>query len=172
MCSGRVSEMSQCKATASRRCRVDVWKWRMSWEPSWNLNPQNTCIGARYAARACFWASPINISAILRDRLFSRVDSAILTSATLSTGGNFLFVKSRLGLEQANELIVPSPVRFRQPGHFLCSSGHTGAAGRRLGATCLQGARDDTLAPAKAEPSFFLRAIVKWNRCTSRSKVI
>ena len=58
------------------------------------------------------WASPINISAIMRERLFSQVDTAILTSATLSTGGNFLFAKSRLGLEQADELIVPSHFDF------------------------------------------------------------
>jgi ATP-dependent DNA helicase DinG len=58
------------------------------------------------------WASPINISAIMRERLFSRVDSAILTSATLSTGGNFQFAKSRLGLENADELIVPSHFDF------------------------------------------------------------
>jgi ATP-dependent DNA helicase DinG len=58
------------------------------------------------------WASPIDISAILRDRLFSQIDTAILTSATLSTGGNFAFVKSRLGLESARELIVPSHFDF------------------------------------------------------------
>jgi len=59
------------------------------------------------------WASPINIAALLKDRLFSRVDCAILTSATLSTGGNFSFVKSRLGLEEAGELIVPSHFDFK-----------------------------------------------------------
>ncbi len=58
------------------------------------------------------WASPINISGIMRDRLFSKVDTAILTSATLSTGGNFLFAKSRLGLEESDELIVPSHFDF------------------------------------------------------------
>jgi ATP-dependent DNA helicase DinG len=54
------------------------------------------------------WASLINISDILKERLFSNVDSAILTSATLSTGGNFQFTKSRLGLQMAEELMVPS----------------------------------------------------------------
>ena len=58
------------------------------------------------------WASPINISGLLRDRLFSQVDSAILTSATLATGGNFSFVKSRLGAEEARELIIPSHFDF------------------------------------------------------------
>jgi len=64
------------------------------------------------------WASPINISSILRDRLFSSVDSVILTSATLSTGGNFAFVKSRLGLDKANELIVPSHFDFAAQSIF------------------------------------------------------
>lgn len=58
------------------------------------------------------WASPINISGILRDRLFSQIDTAILTSATLSTGDSFSFVKSRLGLEAARELIVASHFDF------------------------------------------------------------
>jgi ATP-dependent DNA helicase DinG len=58
------------------------------------------------------WASPINIAALLKDRLFSLVNSAILTSATLSTGGNFSFVKSRLGLEESQDLIIPSHFDF------------------------------------------------------------
>jgi ATP-dependent DNA helicase DinG len=64
------------------------------------------------------WASPINIAALLRDRLFSSVDCAILTSATLSTGDNFSFVKSRLGLENAGELIVPSHFDFKSQAVF------------------------------------------------------
>jgi ATP-dependent DNA helicase DinG len=58
------------------------------------------------------WASPIHIAGFLQDRLFSQVNSAILTSATLATGGNFSFIKSRLGLEEACELIVPSHFDF------------------------------------------------------------
>ncbi len=58
------------------------------------------------------WASPINIAPLLRERLFSMVDCAVLTSATLSTGGNFSFIKSRLGIEEADELIIPSHFDF------------------------------------------------------------
>jgi ATP-dependent DNA helicase DinG len=58
------------------------------------------------------WASPIHVASLLKDRLFSEVNSAILTSATLATGGNFSFVKSRLGLEEARELIIPSHFDF------------------------------------------------------------
>lgn len=64
------------------------------------------------------WASPINIANLLKDRLFSCVDCAILTSATLSTGGNFSFVKSRLGFEEADELIIPSHFDFANQAIF------------------------------------------------------
>jgi ATP-dependent DNA helicase DinG len=60
------------------------------------------------------WASPINIAPILGERLFDCIDSSILTSATLSTGGNFAFVKSRLGVDNAGELIVPSHFDFKR----------------------------------------------------------
>jgi ATP-dependent DNA helicase DinG len=64
------------------------------------------------------WASPINVSSILKERLFSKIDCSILTSATLSTGGNFSFVRSRLGLEEADELIIPSHFDFRDQAIF------------------------------------------------------
>jgi len=53
-------------------------------------------------------ATPIDVSALLRERLFSTVSTAILTSATLAVGETFDFLRSRLGLEGARELIVPS----------------------------------------------------------------
>jgi ATP-dependent DNA helicase DinG len=64
------------------------------------------------------WASPINIAPLLKDRLFCIVGCAILTSATLSTGGNFSFIKTRLGLEDAAELIVPSHFDFKNQAIF------------------------------------------------------
>ncbi len=64
------------------------------------------------------WASPIHIAPILGERLFSKVDSAILTSATLSTGGTFQFIRSRLGLEQTDELILGSHFDFGRQAIF------------------------------------------------------
>ncbi len=64
-------------------------------------------------ARGVFlWASPIRVASLLADRLFSRVDTAVLTSATLSTGGNFQFIRSRLGLQECEELILDSHFDF------------------------------------------------------------
>jgi ATP-dependent DNA helicase DinG len=64
------------------------------------------------------WASPIQVSPILAERLFAHVDAAILTSATLSTGGDFHFIRSRLGLQDCAELILDSHFDFAQQAIF------------------------------------------------------
>ncbi len=46
-------------------------------------------------------ASPVDVSELLREKLFDKVDTCILTSATLSSGGSFNFVRERLGLDSA-----------------------------------------------------------------------
>ena len=52
--------------------------------------------------------TPINIAAILEEKLFSRTETTILTSATLTTtGGNFQYVKERLGLRDSRDLKLP-----------------------------------------------------------------
>jgi ATP-dependent DNA helicase DinG len=40
--------------------------------------------------------------------LFDEVSTVVLTSATLSSGGNFAFIRDRLGLDQADDLIAES----------------------------------------------------------------
>lgn len=68
------------------------------------------------------WASPIRVSSLLADRLFARVDTAVLTSATLSTGGDFHFIRSRLGLEECAELILDSHFDFARQAIFYVPS--------------------------------------------------
>ncbi|HQR37098.1 MAG TPA: helicase C-terminal domain-containing protein [Blastocatellia bacterium] len=53
-------------------------------------------------------ATPIDVSEFLADRLFDRVESAVLTSATLATGGSFDYIRSRLGIHEASEVVVES----------------------------------------------------------------
>src|SRR5713226_5624799 len=57
-------------------------------------------------------ASPIDVSGLLQDRLFEKVPTVILTSATLSSAGNFRFIRERLGLDQAEEMIAESIFDF------------------------------------------------------------
>ncbi|HEV2491698.1 MAG TPA: ATP-dependent DNA helicase [Terriglobia bacterium] len=59
-------------------------------------------------------ASPIDVSAILRERLFERVETVIMTSATLAVGGNFDFLKRRLGVEHAKERILDSHFDYQR----------------------------------------------------------
>lgn len=44
-------------------------------------------------------AAPVEPGAILREDLFNKVDTTVVTSATLATGGGFRFMRGRLGLE-------------------------------------------------------------------------
>lgn len=53
-------------------------------------------------------ASPIDVSAIIRDLLLDRMQGTVLTSATLTVDGAFDYVKARLGITQAEELTLPS----------------------------------------------------------------
>jgi ATP-dependent DNA helicase DinG len=53
-------------------------------------------------------ATPIDVSSMLDQKLFDKIDTVILTSATLAVAGGFDFTKQRLGLRNARTLIVPS----------------------------------------------------------------
>jgi ATP-dependent DNA helicase DinG len=53
-------------------------------------------------------ASPIDVAGLLQDKLFEEVPTVVLTSATLSSGGNFAFIRDRLGLDTADDLIAES----------------------------------------------------------------
>ncbi|MEP6708037.1 MAG: ATP-dependent DNA helicase [Pyrinomonadaceae bacterium] len=53
-------------------------------------------------------ASPIDVSGLLQDKLFDVVPTVVLTSATLSSAGNFNFIRGRLGVPDASDLIAES----------------------------------------------------------------
>ncbi len=53
-------------------------------------------------------ATPITVADILRDTLFEHLESAVLTSATLAVAGGFEYIRTRLGIQHARELVVQS----------------------------------------------------------------
>lgn len=59
-------------------------------------------------------ASPIDVSCLLEDKLFSQIETVVLTSATLSSAGNFTFIRERLGLDKANDLIAESSFDYQR----------------------------------------------------------
>ena len=57
-------------------------------------------------------ASPIDVSAIVRELLLDRMTATVLTSATLTVDGRFDYVRSRLGIRRAHEVRLPSEFDF------------------------------------------------------------
>jgi len=71
--------------------------------------------GGQFVSLAC---APIDVSPIIRQKVFDRVNSVIVTSATLATdrgdGRGFDYVRSRLGMDTGGQLLLASPFNFRR----------------------------------------------------------
>ena len=63
-------------------------------------------------------ATPIDVGPILRDCLWSKLECAVLTSATLAVGGGFEYIRQRLGLEHARESVLPSHFDYESQALF------------------------------------------------------
>ena len=59
-------------------------------------------------------ASPIDVSAIVRDLLLDRMRTTVLTSATLTVDGAFGYIRDRLGIRSAAEIRLPSEFDFER----------------------------------------------------------
>jgi ATP-dependent DNA helicase DinG len=71
-------------------------------------------VGGRRGQSIKLVCAPIDVGPVLRDELFNKVSTAILTSATLAVGdGNFQFLKSRLGLTKTQEQKLGSPFDYK-----------------------------------------------------------
>jgi len=58
-------------------------------------------------------ATPIDVSQILRERLFEQFDTVVLTSATLTVGGRFDYIRQRLGIDHAKDRTLPPEFDYR-----------------------------------------------------------
>ena len=67
-------------------------------------------------------ATPIDVSEILREKLFERFDTVVLTSATLAVAGRFDYVKQRLGRAAGERSGVAGGVRFSRAGAAVYSA--------------------------------------------------
>ena len=57
--------------------------------------------------------SPVDVGNVLREHLYQRNQATVFTSATLSTSGDFSFIKDRLGIDfEVDELSLPSPFDY------------------------------------------------------------
>ena len=63
-------------------------------------------------------ATPIDVGPILRECLWSKLECAVLTSATLAVGGGFEYIRQRLGMEHARESVLPSHFDYENQALF------------------------------------------------------
>lgn len=56
---------------------------------------------------------PIRVADIMRQKVIEQYDSALFVSATLSTAGDFAYVKAQLGLERFRHLALSSPFDYK-----------------------------------------------------------
>ena len=73
----------------------------------------NTSTRGRFD-RVVLHATPINVSEELNTHLFEKLDSIIMTSATLATNQNFNYFRNRIGLSDSRELLVGSPFNYQE----------------------------------------------------------
>ncbi len=82
------------------------------------LNPESEKVywveSGRDSSRASIRFAPLDLASLLQEQLYAKLDSLVLTSATLTSGGSFGYLKSRLGLPDADELALPSPFDFER----------------------------------------------------------
>ena len=90
---------------------LEVWQTQSQAESVYWIEESKNRRGYR---RTLLSASPINIGPALREHLFDKVGSVILTSATLAVGKqrSFDFLKSRIGLTQSDALLLGSPFDY------------------------------------------------------------
>ena len=73
----------------------------------------NTSTRGRFD-RVVLHATPINVSEELNAHLFDKLDSIVMTSATLATNQNFDYFRNRVGLSHSRELLVGSPFNYQE----------------------------------------------------------
>ncbi len=64
--------------------------------------------------RASLYSCPLNVARILKQTLYKNTDSVIMTSATLCVNDSFDYMKERLGMENAGELLLGSPFDYKK----------------------------------------------------------
>jgi ATP-dependent DNA helicase DinG len=85
---------------------------------------------SRGRQRVTLAAAPIDVGPILREHLFDKVPTVVMTSATLATGsGRFDFFQSRVGLRQAQTLCLGSPFDYRRQAQLILPAGMPDPAG-------------------------------------------
>jgi predicted DnaQ family exonuclease/DinG family helicase len=91
--------------------------------------------------RAVLRTAPVEVATSLRTDLFDNCQTVVLTSATMAVAGSFRYIRDRLGVKGAEELVLDSPFDYLHqsicciprgiPGHG--EPGHPAVVARMVG---------------------------------------
>jgi ATP-dependent DNA helicase DinG len=92
--------------------------------PSPGSVPSVRWLERRGGTHVALATAPLELAPVLAEILFGRVDSVVLTSATLAAGGDFGFLERRLGLDLepvrvAAREVLPSPFNYHDQCLFV-----------------------------------------------------
>jgi|HigsolmetaGSP12D_1036236.scaffolds.fasta_scaffold01174_3 ATP-dependent DNA helicase DinG len=99
---------------------------------------------------------PADVSGLLKEKMFDRKASVILTSATLTVDKSFQYVTEQLGLQQAQQdgrlktALLPSPFRYREQALVLIPRDFPGIRGRDGDAAFIRALTDSLAQVAEA----------------------
>jgi ATP-dependent DNA helicase DinG len=106
---------SSANRLAGLAAAIDSWlKQDMKDSVYW----AESSMGRRFR-RVSLAAAPIDVGPILREHLFQKTKTVVMTSATLATSGKFDFFKSRVGLTQSESLALGSPFDYRKQATII-----------------------------------------------------
>jgi ATP-dependent DNA helicase DinG len=74
--------------------------------------------GGRDKVQVILQATPIDVGPILQECLWSKLECSVLTSATLAVSGGFDYIRGRLGVEHARDLVLPSHFDYQNQALF------------------------------------------------------
>lgn len=97
---------------------AEDWRMQRQSEAVYWIDTARTRRGRRRISLA---AAPLDVGPLLREQLFEKVRTVVLTSATLSVGrnGSFDFFKSRVGLTQAESRRWGSPFDYQKQAELI-----------------------------------------------------
>lgn len=117
LCAGSADESDQSELAAMEgRCHalaLSVEGWHAQTSDGW-VYWVEAATGARKRVMLC--GRPIDVGPMLKELLFDRVKSVVMTSATLTVAGDepFGYLRGRLGLEDVRSVALGSPFDYRQ----------------------------------------------------------
>ena len=112
---GRLDLMSASQRLSTLASGLDQWiLQKMDDSVYWLEQQQTRLMQTRSNTRVMMRSSPLDIGTHLRNHLFRKVKSVIMTSATLATGNKkgFEFYQQRIGASGAKSLQVGSPFNY------------------------------------------------------------